>query len=33
MISFAKVENKPACDMKAALLPVLGLCNKADDPN
>lgn len=32
MTAFAKIENKPACDMKAALLPVLGLCNKADDP-
>ena len=29
---FAKIKNKPARDMKAALLPVLGLCGKDDDP-
>lgn len=32
MITLAKIEHKPARDIKAALLPVLGLCNKADDP-
>lgn len=32
MNTFAKTKNRPARDMKAALLPVLGLCGKADDP-
>ena len=32
MATLSKINIKPACDIKAALLPVLGLCGKSDDP-